>query len=256
MISARRVVVVVLLLVPLAWAGALAVGQVVGAVAGGVQAATVTGWVVDANSWLGQGIRGPQYQARSAASAEAGTPLVILTDDGSIVFPVQLRPPAGTHASNLKLSPYAEQRVTVGGRLIRRGREKAIAIDYVTRANSPATGPTTPGRKTPGVELVARVTEMNSWLGQNGTGRRDYTVKCARRGEPLVLVNDSGYVIYPVTMSMPSGPPANGLLVNYAEQTVRVKGTLIERGGELAIMIDSVAAYSPVVAQRNPQTEE
>ena len=78
MTSARRIVLAVLLLAPLAWAGALAAAQVVGTAAAGARAATVTGWVVDANSWLGQGIRGPQHQARSAASAEAGTPLVIL----------------------------------------------------------------------------------------------------------------------------------------------------------------------------------
>ncbi len=247
MTSARRIVLAVLLLAPLAWAGALAAAQVVGTAAAGARAATVTGWVVDANSWLGQGIRGPQHQARSAASAEAGTPLVILTDDGSIVFPVQLTPPAGTHSSNLKLAPYAEQRVTVGGRLIRQGRENAIVIEYVSRANDPAAGPPTTARETSGVEVIARVKEMNSWLGQGGSGpeQRDRTAARARSGEPLVLVNDSGYVLYPVTMSTPSGPAANGLLMDYAGQTVRVTGTLIERGGERAIMIDSVAAYLP-----------
>ena len=258
LISARRVVVAVLLLTPLAWAGALAAGQVVGAAAAGAQVATVTGWVVDANSWLGQGVRGPQYQARSAASAEAGTPLVILTDDGSIMFPVQLTPPAGTHASNLKLVSYAEQRVTVGGRLIRQGREKAIVIEYVTRANDPAAAPPTPARETPGVEFVARVTEMNSWLGQNRSGfeQRYNTMACADRGDPLVLVSDSGYVLYPVTKSAPSGLTANGLLVNYAEQTVRVKGTLIERGNARAIIINSVTAYAPSVVQGSLLSEK
>ncbi len=247
MISARRMVAAVLLLAPLLWAGTLPTAQVVGTAAAEARVATVSGWVVDANSWLGQGIRGLQHHARSAASAEAGTPLVILTDDGSIVFPVQLASPAGTHASNLKLVSYAEQRVTVGGRLIRQGREKAIVIEYVTRANDPGAAPPIPARETPGVEVIARVTEMNSWLrqGRSGFEQRGNTMARAGRGEPLVLVSDSGYVLYPVTKSTPSGLAANGLLMNFAEQTVRVRGTLIERGKERAIMIDSVAAYTP-----------
>ena len=243
MTNAGRLIAAVLLMAPLAWAGALTAAQVVGTAAAGARAATVTGWVVDANSWLGQGVRGLQHHGRSAASAEAGTPLVILTDDGSIVFPVQVASRAGTHVSNLKLMPYAEQRVIVGGRLIRQGRENAIVIEYVTRANEPANVPPTPTRETSGVEIVARVVGLNSWLGQDGPGRDDSMVKLARPGEPLVLVDDSGYVLYPVTKSTPSGLAANGLLANYAEQTVRATGTLIERGGERAIMIDSVAAY-------------
>ncbi len=257
MLSSRRVVAAVLLFVPLAWAGALTAAQVAGAAAPGAQTVTVSGWVVDANSWLGQGVRGPQYQGRSAASAEAGSPLVILTDNGSIVFPVQFGASAGTHASNLQLTSYAEQRVTVGGWLIRRGQEKAIVIQYVTSANDPAAGPPTSVRETPGVEIVARVTELNSWLnrGSSGPEQRDHTAARARSGEPLVLVSDPGFVLYPVTKSTPSGPQSNGLLVNFAEQTVRVKGTLIERGNARAIIIDSVAAYAPVIAQGSLRTE-
>ncbi len=62
-------------------------------------------------------------------------------------------------------------------------------------------------------------------------------------------------LLYPVTKSTPSGPQSNGLLVNFAEQTVRVKGTLIERGNARAIIIDSVAAYAPVIAQGSLRTE-
>ena len=256
MISAGRLVVTVLLLAPLTWAGALTTAQVVGDAAAEVRYVTVSGWVVDANSWLGQGIRGRQHQTRSAASAEAGTPLVILADDGSILFPVQPRSPAGTQASNSKLVPYAEQRVTVVGRLIQQGPEKAIVIQYVTRANDPAAGPPSPPQGTSRVEIVARVVGLDSWLGQGETGRGDQTVKLARFGEPLVLVNDSGYVLYPVTMRSPSGPASHDLLAKYAEKTVRVTGTLIERGGGRAIIIDGVVADAPDVAQGSLQTEE
>jgi len=138
MIGSTRVVVAVFLLAPLAWGGALTTALVVGDATATVVA--VSGWVVDANSWPGQGV---QYQGRAAASAEAGTPLAILTDDGSVVFPVQ-GPPAITYAINLKLRSYAQKRVRVGGRLIRHGPEKAIVIKYVTSDDDPAADPPTP----------------------------------------------------------------------------------------------------------------
>ncbi len=245
--SFRALVMAMVVLLPVAGSGARYAAEA------GAQVAAVSGWVVDANSWLGQGIRGPDKRSCSVASAEAGTPLVLLTDDGSIVFPVQPVPPAGTHASNLKLEPYAEQRVTIGGKLIQQGKERAIVVEYVTRANDQASGPPTPGRETPGVEIVARVAEVNSWLGQGRSGleQRGNTMACVSRGDPLVLVNDSGYVLYPVTKSTPSGLSANGLLMDYAEQMVRVTGTLIERGRQRAIIIDSVAAYTPEAEQAN-----
>lgn len=141
MIGSTRVVVAVFLLAPLAWGGALTTAKVVGDATATIVA--VSGWVVDANSWPGQGVRGPQCQGRAAASAEAGTPLAILTDDGSVVFPVQ-GPPAITNAINLKLRSYAQKRVRVGGRLIRHGPEKAIVIKYVTSDDEPAADPPTP----------------------------------------------------------------------------------------------------------------
>lgn len=258
---------------PPMWADSLAANQVVGAAAADSQPATwlddesyedgpgnpdvtVSGWVVDANSWLGQGVRGPQYQGRSAASAEAGTPLVILTDDGSIVFPVQLRPPAGTHASNLKLVAYAEQRVTVGGRLIEQGQEKAMVIQYVTSDKEPADEPSNSAVETSDVEIVARVMGLNSWLGHARSESRDAVGKGTRAGEPLVLVDGAGYVYYPVTRSSPSGPASHDLLLSYVAQDVSVKGTLIQRGRERAVIIDSLTAYTPDIAQQSVPAEK
>ena len=126
--------------------------------------------------------------------------------------------------------------------------EYCITVQHgVSRANDPGAAPPTPARETSGAVIAARVTEMNSWLrqGRSGFEQRGNTMARAGRGEPLVLVSDSGYVLYPVTKSTQSGLAANGLLMNFAEQTVRVRGTLIERGKERAIMIDSVAAYTP-----------
>jgi len=251
-ISAKRIVVAVFLLASLARAGALITAQVVRDAVADAVGSAVSGWVVDANSWLGQGVRGPQYERRSVASAEAGTPLVLLTDDGTIVFPIQLRPPAITREINLKLKSYAQQRVRIGGRLIRRGPEKAIVIQYVTSEHDPAVDAPIPAEEPSRVEVVARVVGLNSWMGQDGSGPGDSAVKLARFGEPLVLVDDSGYVLYPVTKSTPSGPASHYLLADYAEHKVRVKGTLIERGKARAILVDNVSAYEPNLAQGNP----
>ena len=83
-------------------------------------------------------------------------------------------------------------------------------------------------------------------------------MRLARFGEPLVLVDDSGYVLYPVTKSMPSGPASHYLLADHAERKVRVKGTLIERGKARAILIDNVSAYAdaPDAAQEDIQTRK
>ncbi|GEM_PF-803914 len=255
---------------PPMWADSVTADEVVGTAAADSQPATglddesyedgpgrpdvtVSGWVVDANSWLGQGVRGPQYQGRSAASAEAGTPLVILTDDGSIVFPVQLRPRAGTHASNLQLTPYAEQRVTVGGRFIEQGQEKAMVIQYVTSDKDPIDEPSNSAVETSDVEIVARVMGLNSWLGHAESESRNALGKGTRAGEPLVLVDGAGYVFYPVTRSSPSGPASHDLLLSYVAQDVSVKGTLIQRGRERAVIIDSLAAYAPDTPQEDLQ---
>jgi hypothetical protein len=265
MSSKRPIVVAVIALALLAWTGALHAEEATvpidenadaeagnnGGAGGGIAAAdtatgvsSVTGWVVDASCWLGKGIRGEKHQPCAVACANMGTPLVILTNSGSIVYPVMLTTPSSPKENNAKLVPFAEQRVTVTGKLIKRG----IAIETVAKAPELEKAESFAGRETANVQLVARVADLSCWVGkgEHGAAHVQCAQACAKAGEPLVLVSDSGYIYYPVTQTMPSGPVDNAMLMNYCEQKVQVTGKLIKRGRERAIVIDKVAAYEPM----------
>ena len=268
MSNARQMVVGVIALALLAWTGALRAEENTipvdnhadaeagngGGAGGGIAAAdtatvasSVTGWVVDASCWLGKGIRGEKHQQCAVACANMGTPLVILTDRGSIVYPVMLTTPSSPKENNAQLIPFAEQRVTVTGKVIKRGRERGIVIETVAKAPEPEKAVSFAERETANVQLVARVADLSCWVGKGeaGPAHTKCAQACAKAGEPLVLVSDSGYVYYPVTQTMPSGPADNAMLMNYCEQKVQVTGKLIQRGRERAIVIDKVAAYAP-----------
>src|SRR5512143_2667896 len=64
---------------------------------------TVKGWVVDANDWLDMGFVGTQHRQTALTNADLGTPLVILTDRGSVVYPVTVTEPSSAVANNTRL---------------------------------------------------------------------------------------------------------------------------------------------------------
>jgi hypothetical protein len=266
MSNTRPMIVAVIALALLAWTGALhaedaalpidADAEALDNGGGGagiawedsmVAGSSVTGWVVDASGWLGMGLYGDGHRQDAAASANMGTPLVILTDRGSIIFPVTLTTPASPKENNAKLVPFAEQRVTVTGRVIKRGREHGIVIETVARTPETEKVKSFASRETANVRLMARVADLSCWIGrgEHGAAHAECAQACAKAGEPLVLVSDSGYIYYPVTQTMPSGPADNAMLMNYCEQKVQVTGKVVERGRERAIVIDKVAAYMP-----------
>ena len=62
---------------------------------------------------------------------------------------------------------------------------------------------------------------------------------CADLGIPLAILGDDGTLYMPVSAGMP-GENQNEALKEYAEQKVRVTGTVFEAGGAKAIQIESV----------------
>jgi hypothetical protein len=200
--------------------------------------------VIDPNCWLGKGARGPNHRTCAVACANLNTPLAILTDDGSVVWPVLLTAPTGPKPNNDKLIPFAETRVSVTGQVIDRGKERAIVLSDIKNAAEPAVAPTFADKENPDTVLTAQVADLNCWLGQGakGAGHRDCAIACAKLGQPLVLLTDDGYIYYPVVKTMPSGPAGNDMLMAFAEQRVNVKGTMIQRGNARAFIIESVAA--------------
>ena len=93
------------------------------------KAETVKGYVLDSACAFTKGLEKPISRECALACAKAGSPLAILTSDGTIYWPI-----AGTTPSsgqNDKLVPFAGQKVTASGKVFERGGSKAIVIDKI-----------------------------------------------------------------------------------------------------------------------------
>ncbi len=90
------------------------------------------------------------------------------------------------------------------------------------------------------VEFTAQVVDLSCKVvyGLTGEEHRMCAQVCADQGIPLVLLHD-GEIYLPVDKAMP-GTGANEQLKPHAEQDVKVKGKVIERGGLKTIIIESV----------------
>ena len=90
------------------------------------------------------------------------------------------------------------------------------------------------------VEFTAQVVDLSCKVvyGLTGEEHRMCAQVCADQGIPLVLLHD-GELYMPVSKSMP-GTGSNEQLKPHAEQEVKVKGKVIERGGLKTIIIESV----------------
>ncbi len=93
---------------------------------------TVTGWVLDSACAFTKGLSKPISRDCALACAKAGSPLVILQDDGSIFWPISEAMPAATQ--NSRLRAYAGKRVTATGKVYARGGSSAIVLEKVAAA--------------------------------------------------------------------------------------------------------------------------
>ncbi|PYV52289.1 MAG: hypothetical protein DMG92_01465 [Acidobacteria bacterium] len=99
------------------------------AVADPGQSMTIKGYVLDSACAFTKGLKKPVSAECAIACAKAGSPLVILTTNGTIYWPI-----AGTTPStsqNDKLLEYAGKQVTVSGKVFQRGGSTAIVISKV-----------------------------------------------------------------------------------------------------------------------------
>lgn len=263
--NARLLVFIAALVVPLFWTGTLwaaeepvpvtndAVNPGDAVPGGGIapevettsttEGAVVIGTVVGTNCWLSRGLEGKKYRDSAIACARNGTPLAILTDAGELVYPITVANNGNYQPDMQTLMSYAEQRVTATGKLIRRGKERAIVIDNVASAPEPKKVRTFATKQTPNSEVVGRVVDLSSWIvkGNAGTADSKSVGDCAASGDPLVIVARGGRVYYPVMMGMPKSPVGTAMLSSYCAKVVRVTGTTIARGEGRAIVIDKVA---------------
>jgi hypothetical protein len=87
---------------------------------------SMSGWVIDSTCAYTKGLDKPISVACAKACAKNGSPLVILSDNGSIFLPIDSKTPASSQ--NTKLLPFAGEHVKVSGTEYVRGDSHAIVI--------------------------------------------------------------------------------------------------------------------------------
>lgn len=112
-------------------AAALALAVVSGARAAGDEK-TVEGYVLDSACAFVKNLKKPVSPACAVSCAKSGSPLVILSDDGTIYWPISDAVPA--RGQNPRLMKFAGQRVTVTGKVLERGGSRAIVIAKIEAA--------------------------------------------------------------------------------------------------------------------------
>ena len=111
-------------LIQLALGLALFPGVVLSAPRG--KTATVKGYVLDSACAFVKDLKKPVSPECAVACAKAGSPLVILSDEGMIYWPVSSAVPAV--GQNDRLLPFAGKRVTVQGEVLEKGGSRAMVI--------------------------------------------------------------------------------------------------------------------------------
>ena len=90
---------------------------------------SVKGYVLDSACAFTKGLTKPISAQCAQACAKAGSPLVILADNGTIYWPIaDTTPSAG---QNEKLMSFAGERVTASGKAYARGGSTAIVIEKI-----------------------------------------------------------------------------------------------------------------------------
>ena len=90
---------------------------------------SVKGYVLDSACAFTKDLKKPISVQCAQACAKAGSPLVILGDNGTVYWPIaDTTPSAG---QNEKLLPFAGQRVTASGKVYARGGSTALVIEKI-----------------------------------------------------------------------------------------------------------------------------
>lgn len=113
---------------------ALAIATITGNAETG-KTVTIHGYVLDSACAFTKGLKKPISPECATACAKAGSPLVILTDNGTIYWPIADTTPSS--GQNEKLLPFAGQRVTASGKTFQRGGSSALVIEKIEPESNP-----------------------------------------------------------------------------------------------------------------------
>ncbi|MGH9669681.1 MAG: hypothetical protein ACRD3A_06190 [Terriglobales bacterium] len=100
-------------------------------------AVKIEGYVLDSSCAYTKNLDKPISAACARSCAKGGSPLVILTADGNIYWPISGGIPAT--GQNAKLMPFAGEKVAVSGKVFQRAGSKAIVIEKIERVASSKT---------------------------------------------------------------------------------------------------------------------
>lgn len=100
---------------------------------------TVEGFVLDSACAFTKNLKKPISADCAIACAKAGSPLVILTDDGTIYWPIAKTTPSS--GQNERLLPFAGQRVVAKGEVFERGGSRALAIETIAASTKSSAVP-------------------------------------------------------------------------------------------------------------------
>lgn len=98
-------------------------------VAADASSVTVKGYVLDSACAFTKGLDKPISKQCAISCANAGSPLIILAEDGTIYWPIADTTPSS--GQNPKLLPYAGDKVIATGKVYQRGGSKAIVIEKI-----------------------------------------------------------------------------------------------------------------------------
>lgn len=91
--------------------------------------ATIKGYVLDSACAFTKNLKKPVSGDCAVACAKAGSPLVILADNGQLYWPISDSTPAT--GQNDRLLEFAGKKVTVNGKLYERGGAHALVIEKI-----------------------------------------------------------------------------------------------------------------------------
>ena len=119
--------------------------------------------------------------------------------------------------------------------------------DATAEAPKASTGATKLGAKT----IIGEVIDPACWVinGAKGEAHKECIVACAKSGQTLAILEKKTNKIYILATERPGDDPNRGV-IDYAGQTVLVKGKVYSRGGLIAIQVASVEPYSAAKASR------
>ena len=91
--------------------------------------------------------------------------------------------------------------------------------------------------------FVGRVVGLACYLGHGtvGDSHRECALTCAKTGIPMAILDQSTQTLY-LPLAKDHHEAANTELMPFVEKEVRVTGTVVEKDGMKAIILESLAA--------------